>query len=201
MKNFSLEQADVMAAKLITRLEKRMKREGLDYVPLYLIEKAGEGIILLRRQSLVTSVHLKIRRFLTKWTFQLNLKATLRWRRWIGKGMNPDYTQPCNACPAGNCATGESCLTAESCRTCPQPSCPSPLPHSHLITNTCACAMYSGCLCSSKACKGTPGTCSYSSGTCSYNCDIGFKWDGVQCVPKPLAGLHPSKVLSHIING
>jgi hypothetical protein len=136
-----------------------------------------------------------LRNRLFKWTFIINVKATilhsfLHHRLiWIGKSYNPDYTQSCTGiagtprcrsdpsdpCPpaGGNCV--ESC-TGGTC------GCPAPLPNSSQVASNCAinyiglcvCRLIGACLQSGMSCP--------CENTCGYNCDLGFTWNGVQCV-------------------
>jgi len=151
---------------------------------------------------------------LRRWVFKTNWKATFLWsfifRRltWIGKGFNPDYTLACLPCSkSGSCGAGQPCGAVAECRiyfTCTG-VCPSALPHSTLVSNTCACAK-GGCSClkppyePEKVCGGTIGTCLTPSGICGFDCDDGYEYKNGQCVPKAKAGLHPSKLLSIILN-
>jgi len=146
-----------------------------------------------------------------RWVFQTNWQATFLWSFlkhkivWIGKGFNPDYTQPCNACiVGGNCAAGDECAVPANCRvsnTC-TPNCPAPLPNSTCTPNTCACSK-GGCSCvgTPKLCAGVA-SCAAPVGQCNCNCNTGFHWETNQCVPNPeaKAGLHPSKPLAIILN-
>lgn len=120
-----------------------------------------------------------------------NWKATWYWSLekrhylWIGKGFNPDYTQVCNACTLGgdtSCNMEYDCSVVTTCRlhtcTVPTPACPTALPNSTYISNTCVCTK-SGCRCAG-TCSGAA-TCA-KTGACNYNCDPGYTWNGVACV-------------------
>jgi len=194
-KGFSQKQAEKLSKSLVKRIEKRMKKEGLDYVPLYLLEKAGEGIHLLWRKP---TRHVRLRSFLYKWCFTTNWRATLFWSFikqtiiWVGKSFNPDYTRSCVEKGTCECELIETyCKITEDLCNC---ACPSPFPHSHQVGNFCDASIVS-CGLPAQDC---PCSCVQCSGHCSYDCDVGYVWNGVACVPKARAGLHPSKPLAVI---
>lgn len=181
-KGLSQKKAIKMAKNLVGRVEKRLERENKPYEPMYLIEKAGEGIVLIHKK-------VKHQSRLYQWCFLTQWRAMF-WQSfkhhkliWIGRGNPTDYTQICNACPAGNCSVGYSCYTVADCRDCPPTTCPAPSdPNSHAESNTCNCTGSSGCLCYLNICKATAMICTLS-GICNYHCNGGFVWNGVACVP------------------
>jgi len=182
-KGLSQKKAVKMAKNLVKRVEKRLERENKPYEPMYLIEKAGEGIILIHKK-------VKHQNRLYQWCFLTQWRATI-WQSfkhhmliWIGRGNPVDYTQACNACPAGDCSPGENCGVVGDCRYCPPTTCPAPSdPNSHAESNTCSCVGTGGCLCSSKICKASGTLICSLSGICNYHCNTGYTWNGVACVP------------------
>jgi hypothetical protein len=188
-KGFSAEKAEIMAFKLVNRVEKRLAREHKDYEPMYLIEKAGEGIDIIRRKP---SRSQWISYFLRQWILKTNWKATLLYSLmfkrafWIGKGGNSpyDYTLPCGSPITGTCNNGAACSSAVTCYSstaCQSCNCPSPLSNSTLTTNLCVGQYSSGCVCSSKKCIGTP-VCGACLEFCEYTCSPGYVWNGSACV-------------------
>lgn len=150
-------------------------------------EKHYDLVIAPKMEVFKRSLPIRIMQFLNR----TNFKATLCWTFWlhewvhIGKGHNPDYTQPCNPCTRiGDCAPLSECGIAADCReyfTC-QRSCPAPLPNSTCTPNTCNCAQ-NGCSCVHEQCTNVPApTCGAPAGQCDCNCNPGYVWDGVQCV-------------------
>lgn len=147
---------------------------------------------------------------------RIDFVATFLWtlRRkhltLIGRGHNPDYTIPCNSCPTGDCSVGmEDCSDPWDCRHCPSTTCSSPpIPHS-TCTNICICSPTQGCDCREilhiPTCVtkvGEPIICALS-GVCNCNCDAGYYYDPItkQCLLLARkAGLHPSKVLSILLD-
>jgi len=195
-KGFDRSEAEHMAKKLVKRLEKRLRREDLDYIPLYLLEE-GQGIELFTAKP--HAWRMSVSNILRKWIRYLlmtNWAATFRWRRWIGLGWNPDYTQ---ACTVGTCTITKACLAKgslcglpEDCilNGCASPGtcgCPAPLANSSQVSGcTQSCIGGSGncggCVsnkCTSPVC--TLPNC--TTGTCGYNCSPGFVWNGLACVP------------------
>lgn len=186
-KGFDNKTALKMANKVVERVEKRLQRERKDSEPMFLLEKAGEGITFYHKKQ-----H-RLRGWLYRWSFFTNWKATFfqsfRLKRliWIGKGFNPDYTQVCNACTqSGSCLPkGDECVVTADCRNTAKcvGSCPAPSdPNSSLVSNTCACSISSGCGCTAKQCASTTWVCATPTGTCGYNCNPPRVWNGSQCV-------------------
>ena len=193
-KGFSQSKAKKMAKNLLKRVDKRLKKENKSYEPMYLIERAGEGILLYRK---------KAKGRFEQWVFDTNWKATFLWsflkKRliWIGKGGNSpyDYTQVCNddcAVATGSCGAGLPCTVASDCRknfTCTS-TCPAALAHSSLTLNACVCGEL-GCTWVSKKCSGANPSCTVVvSGDCEYTCDPGYTWNGVACAV-PTAAVTP----------
>jgi len=198
-KGFNPKKAQKMAENLVKRLEKRLKSEGLDFIPLYLLEnqKEGEDIPLFYSQKKQYSFGTKLKR----WIFCTNWKATLKWHRWIGKhmgpGTNPDYTQVCTqgncALVSGYCNPGHACAivvdctSVKPCKATGGCACPTPLPNSSKVSDcTITCGTSGTCTCKAATGKCTIGTCKVkncTTGTCGYNCDQGYVWNGTACVP------------------
>jgi hypothetical protein len=167
-KKFSEEQARIMAEKLVQRVEQRMRKEK-------------------------TSRFQILRAYLYRWIFQTNWKATVFWRRWIGKSHNPDYTQACTQgtcvkytafCDAVACVTSSDCLAA-SCSKTGDCGCPAPLANSTKVSDcSLACGATGTCgTCVRGVCKNTCGVTNCTTGTCGYNCNLGYVWNGTACVP------------------
>jgi len=198
-KGFDRLEAEHMAKKLVKRLEKRLRREGLSYIPLYLLEQ-GQGVELFTAKP--RAWRIAIANALRKWArilLMTNWVATFRWRRWIGFGYNPDYTQACtqgtctmsNACvPKGAlCGFPEDCI-GNGCATPGSCGCPAPLPNSGQVSGcTVTCSGTGSCGgCLSKRC--TSPSCiivNCTTGTCGYNCNAGYTWNGSACVPVGVA--------------
>lgn len=136
-----------------------------------------------------------------------NWKATIvwSWRRkewtWIGKGYNPDYSMACT----GSCGTASgncpnylgSCAGSADCRmytSCPISSCGCPAPsdpNSHQAVNNCYCSntyVCTSCILTICKTKTYSYTCACAS-TCSYDCNVGFTWNGIQCIPIAVVAL------------
>lgn len=194
-KGFSSHKASKMAKNLVKRVERRLEREDIPYEPMYLIERANEGITLIHRKPR------KLFNFLYKWCFRTQWRPVfwygIREGRflkdlkfkclfWVGKGFNPDYTLSCNACVLGgdtSCSESGYCAIVATCRihTCTTGCLP--LPNS-TCTNTCACTP-SGCKCVATVCQDPasfPPTCAGPTGLCSCTCTPPYVWNGVACV-------------------
>ncbi len=179
-KGFTEKDARFMAHKLVLRVEKRQRKE---------------------RNKLL---YRKARFRLFKWTFIINVKATilhsfLNHRLiWVGKSYNPDYTQNCFGTCVSNTLCDNylmPCTTTADCRLnltdCPMGGCgcPAPLPNSAQVVNGCTCHpnptacqvcnALLGCTVRLKGCG--------CLGTCGYNCNSGFIWNGSQCVASAVA--------------
>jgi len=128
--------------------------------------------------------------------FEVNIEASEYWTKQlgytvvIGKGYNPDYTKPCTVSGAPTCKGAETpCVSGLTCKTnsgtcaC---GCPAPLPNSSQVS-ACSAVLNYICVCDDLegVCTGT-GICQCV-GTCGYNCDLGFIWNGVACVPAVVA--------------
>lgn len=173
-KGFQKREARKLAKKLLKKLDARIKYEHLEFIPLLLLEKSGEGVHLYRRR--VGRLE-RFRNEMYRWCFLTQWRATFwqsfKHRRliWIGGGFNPDYTQACSACTkSGNCNVLGECGTAAQCyayTTC-NPICPDALANSTIVSNTCACVV-GGCGCVKGACTGTIGTCATPTGICGYD--------------------------------
>jgi len=172
-RNLDLIRALELAEKGVERVQRRHKLQQ-DRLKFYEISKRLLG------------VNLKALLFRTNW------KATLFWRRWIGKGHNPDYTQNCVSSGTCSCRTaGFFCLNDDQCRiagTCAC-ACPAPLPNSSLVNNLCTVTRTHTCTCdvTYNLCD-PPGTCTCGCtppAGCQYNCDPGYAWNGVACVLAP----------------
>jgi len=206
-KGFRYEKAGFMAGKLLKRIDKRMKDEKLDYIPLYLLERVGEGVKLYyRKKGWFEQLRKRLYPVVFQWCFKTAWRATIFWTfkkktlTWIGQGFNPDYTQNCTigtcAKDTSNCrATGAKCsalLTCwidigyDPCLTTGTCGCPAPSdPNSSQVsgcTNPCTASGFCGDCIDSKC---TANTCAVAClpGTCGYNCNPGWVWNGVQCVP------------------
>jgi hypothetical protein len=201
VKGFSDAKSKSMAKKLIKRIDMRLKKEHKLEEPMFLIERAREGVLFYRREPSRLMFELK------RWVFRTNWKATLFWSvkllslRWIGLGHSPSYTQ---ACAIGNCAKvvtgcakladpcelGTDCITT-GCTVSGACNCPSALEHSVPDGLGCSVSCTSGGACGGcvKSVKCAGPTCSASCpGTCGYNCDVDYHWDGVACVPDVTVG-------------
>jgi len=190
-----------MSRKIVKRLEKRIKQEkeyvydGRRYVPIFLLEKAGEGVPLYFENEEISQAQ-KMLRVLKRWVFVTNWKGTFWWSFkhhsiiWIGHhlgaGSNPGYTMVCKSCivSSGVCNYNEEyCASAVSCRSqvctgvCQTPS----DPNSTATSNDCTCTK-GGCICTSKMCEGGTPTCTYQGGTCGYTCTLPWVWNGSACV-------------------
>lgn len=98
-------------------------------------------------------------------------------------GVNPDYSQSCNATGNCSCREGFPCVVVADCRldlscgcSCPAP----PIANSHYVSDDCASFML-GCRCVFFCLAGVC-ICGCS-GDCYYDCDDGFEWNPVtsQC--------------------
>ena len=188
-KGFQPQDAEAMALKLVDRVEKRLAKTKKEYEPMYLLEKAGEGVTLIRRRpSRLTLLSYLLR----QWVFRTNWRASFFWSfklhrpLWVGMGGNSpyDYTQSCGTPTPGTCNVGvactivATCTSLTACQTCP---CPAPTdPNSSLTLNTCQGTYKSGCACTSKKCAGTP-VCGTCTGMCEYSCNPPYKWNGKIC--------------------
>lgn len=98
----------------------------------------------------------------------------------------PDYTQPCSSIGSHLCRFNEACIVDPDCDVLPDTcsfACSPPLANSHLTGNTCVVG-YTPCVCIKSVCTQEGGSewCTIS-GDCEYDCDPGFVWNGVACVP------------------
>jgi hypothetical protein len=197
-KGFTAEETHKMALKLLKRFDKRLKKEHLDFIPLYLIETAPQGIFLYRRNKGRLE---RISDILKYWVFQTNWKATFLWSfkrlriNWIGK-YGSDYSQNCSGSWSSNgscdnyggaCSNGLlDCSPFADCNNGPGTcGCPAPLPNSSQVSAACYGAPPSSACphCVSKKCTDATftGACTCS-GTCAYNCNPPYSWNGSACV-------------------
>jgi len=173
-KGFNEKQAEIMAHKLVMRVEARQRKENNRECYNYIKNK------------------------MHRWIFITNIKATIlqsflhRHLLWIGKSYNPDYTKLCigtqgtRHCvddPYDPCSDGgDSCVSSCTGGTC---ACQDPLANSHQVSSNCAQVFFGTCYCRHIGelafCTST-GTCQCSN-YCGYDCDDGYTWNGVACVP------------------
>ena len=135
---------------------------------------------------------------LRRWLFKTAWRATIHWRRWIGKGFNPDYTLPC---VQGTCAPdmrgceneGNNCNDDNDCPgNCYQSAigscgCPAPLPFSEQVRGCTAYCLWVGGICKNcfqpfGFCAATCSVTDCTTGTCGYNCIPPRVWNGEECV-------------------
>lgn len=170
-KGFSRYDAERMAKKLIKRVEDRQKREHREHSRMAYFFK-----------------------YLRRWVFRTNWRATFLWRKWIGRGYNPDYTQ---ACVGGDCAATQDCDHAGlgctssiycdvgSCGVVGNCGCPDPLPNSSEVSGCdVACSSLGTCgYCSPlfEVCFPTCRIAFCSVGDCAYECTPPYVWNGVAC--------------------
>jgi len=174
-KGFNQKQSIKMARKVIKRVAKR------------------------ERQERFRELKRKFNSFLRKWAFETNWKATLYWRKWIGKGGNSPYHYKYDC--LGTCSPMLcpyyliDCVDYGDCEYNFYPiecalgdcGCPSPLPNSRKVSDDCACLSENKMVC--RTCSMITLLCSIRwyycpcSGSCYYECNDGYVWDGVQCVP------------------
>lgn len=153
-----------------------------------------------KRKERIRFFYRNINSFLWKWTFLCQWKATLFWSvrqfrlSWIGKGFNPDYTQNCaGTCIrmdcwnyAGPCGTTNDCLMSNPNCTMGTCGCPAPVANSSQVLDSCTCQFVGNactvCSLITNLCTTRYYTCPCG-GICGYNCDAGYFWNGVACIP------------------
>jgi len=103
------------------------------------------------------------------------------------------YTRSCICSRVFCISSADPCTSGCSeAGICGPPICPTPLPHSHLVSNDClGCTepIPTGCKgCIGTMCKSFGGFCINLGGSCKYECDTGYVWNGTACIEAAICG-------------